>query len=83
MERIKGKRFVETSNYEIESKRLKMNAENTIKQNEATATRLREYSSERKKDTKFEDYDTLKLDEVLSHFYVDALQYDYTKEKFK
>jgi hypothetical protein len=76
MERKKDKRFVETSNEEIESKRLKMNAEKTLKQNESTDTRLREYLIERKKDTKFEDYDTLKLDEVLSHFYVDALLYD-------
>jgi len=65
MERRKGKRFVETSHNEIEAKRLKMNAEKTIKQNEATATLLREYLSERKKDTKFEEYETGKLDEVL------------------
>jgi hypothetical protein len=48
--RKKDKRFVETSNEEIESKRLKMNAEKTLKQNESTDTRLREYLIERKKD---------------------------------
>ena len=41
MKRKKGKRFVETSHEEMKAKRLKMNAERTIKQNEATSTLLR------------------------------------------
>jgi hypothetical protein len=41
MERKKGKRLVETSHEEIEAKRLKMNTERTITQNEATSTLLR------------------------------------------
>ena len=77
----KGKKFVETSHEEIEAKRLKMNADKTIKQNEATATLLREYLSERKKDTKFEEYEPGNLDEVLSHFNMDVRKTDGTHYK--
>ena len=43
----KKRRFVSTTDEEIEQERHKMNAENTIKQNIAAATLLREYLKEK------------------------------------
>ena len=43
----KKRRFVSTTDEEIERKRLKMNAQKTIKQNIAAATLLREYLKEK------------------------------------
>ncbi|VDI71655.1 Hypothetical predicted protein [Mytilus galloprovincialis] len=59
------RRFVDTSDEEIEQKRLKMSADKTIKQNIAAATIFREYLKVKKMDPGFEQYDTLKQDEVL------------------
>ena len=47
----KKKRFVSTTDEEIEQKRLKMNAQKTIKQIIASATLLREYLKEKHLDT--------------------------------
>ena len=47
----KKKRFVSTTDEEIEQKRLKMNAQKTIKQIIAAATLLREYLKEKHLDT--------------------------------
>jgi hypothetical protein len=47
----KKRRFVSTTDEEIEQKRLKMNAQKTIKQNIAEATLLREYLKEKHLDT--------------------------------
>ena len=47
----KKRRFVSTTDEEIEQKRLKMNAQKTIKQNIAAATLLREYLKEKHLDT--------------------------------
>jgi DUF4097 and DUF4098 domain-containing protein YvlB len=43
---MKKRRFVSTTDEEIEQKRLKMNAQKTIKQNIAAAILLREYLKE-------------------------------------
>ena len=43
----KKRRFVSTTDEEIEQKRLKMNAQKTIKQNIVAATLLREYLKEK------------------------------------
>jgi hypothetical protein len=43
----KKRRFVSTTDEEIEQKRLKMKAQKTIKQNIAAATLLREYLKEK------------------------------------
>jgi nucleoside diphosphate kinase len=43
----KKRRFVSTTDEEIEQKGLKMNAQKTIKQNIAAATLLREYLKEK------------------------------------
>jgi hypothetical protein len=47
----KKRRFVSTTDEEIEQKRLKMNAQKTIKQNIAAATLLHEYLKEKHLDT--------------------------------
>jgi hypothetical protein len=47
----KKRRFVSTTDEEIEQKRLKMNAQKTIKQNIAVATLLHEYLKEKHLDT--------------------------------
>ena len=47
----KKSRFVSTTDEEIEQKRLKMNAQKTIKQNIAVATLLCEYLKEKHLDT--------------------------------
>ena len=47
----KKRRFVSTTDEEIEQKRLKMNAQKTIKQNIAAAILLREYLKEKHLDT--------------------------------
>ena len=47
----KKRRFVSTTDEKIEQKRLKMNAQKTIKQNIAAATLLREYLKEKHLDT--------------------------------
>jgi hypothetical protein len=47
----KKRRFVSTTDEEIEQKRFKMNAQKTIKQNIAAATLLREYLKEKHLDT--------------------------------
>ncbi|VDI73208.1 Hypothetical predicted protein [Mytilus galloprovincialis] len=75
------RRFVDTSDEEIEQKRLKMSADKTIKQNIAAATIFREYLKVKKMDPGFEQYDTLKLDEVLGHFYMDVSKADGNRYK--
>ncbi|CAG2226383.1 KCTD1_15 [Mytilus edulis] len=75
------RRFVDTSDEEIEQKRLKMSADKTIKQNIAAATIFREYLKVKKMDPGFEQYDTLKLDEVLGHFYMDVRKADGNRYK--
>ena len=52
----KKRRIVSTTDEEIEQKRLKMNAQKTIKQNIAAATLLRKYLKEKHLDTAFEHY---------------------------
>jgi hypothetical protein len=47
----KKRRFVSTTDEELDQKRLKMNAQKTIKQNIAAATLLHEYLKEKHLDT--------------------------------
>jgi stalled ribosome alternative rescue factor ArfA len=51
MERKVCKRFVTTTEAEIEEKRLKLNAERTIKQNKAAAAILKDYLFQKKMET--------------------------------
>lgn len=70
-----------TSEEEITVKKLKMSAEKTLKQNEAAATVLKEYLRQKKMDVHFEKYDDVKLDEVLSQFYMDVRKTDGSQYK--
>jgi hypothetical protein len=78
---VSNKRFATTSEEEITAKKLKMCAEKTLKQNEAAATVLKEYLRQRKMDVNFEKYDDVKLDEVLSDFYMDIRKTDGSQYK--
>ena len=64
MERKGCKRFATTTEAEIEEKRLKLNAERTIKQNKAAAAILKDYLFLKKMDIEFEEFDIVKLDDV-------------------
>ena len=72
----KKRRFVSTTDEEIEQKRIKMNAQKTNKQNIAAATLLREYLKEKHLDTAFEHYNPQQLNECLAHFFVDVRKRD-------
>ena len=53
------KRFATTTEAEIEEKRLKLNAERTIKQNKAAAAILKDYLFQKKMDIEFEELKVL------------------------
>ena len=65
MERKGCKRVATTTEAEIEEKRLQLNAERTIKQNKAATAILKDYLFQKKMDIEFEEFDVVKLDEVL------------------
>ena len=67
------KRFAQTSEDEIQRKQLKINAENTIRANKKCA---REYLKENKQNSEFETFDRVRLNETLSHLYVDIRKLD-------
>ena len=77
----KKRRFVSTTDEEIEQKRLKMNAQKNNKQNIATATLLREYLKEKHLDTAFEHYNPQQLDECLAHFFMNVRKSDGVRYK--
>jgi hypothetical protein len=77
----KKRRFVSTTDEEIEQKRLKMNAQKIIKQNIAAATLLREYLKEKHLDTAFEHYNPQQLGECLAHFFMDVRKSDGVRYK--
>jgi hypothetical protein len=70
------KRFVSTTDEEIEQKRLKMNAQNI-----AAATLLRKYVKEKHLDTAFEHYNPQQLEESLTHFFMDVRKSDGVRYK--
>ena len=72
----KKRRFVSSTDEEIEQKRLKMNAQKNIKQNIVAAPLLREYLKEKHLDTAFEHYNPQQLDECLAHFFMDVRKSD-------
>ena len=63
-----SRRFAETTEEEIQTKRLKLNADNTLKSNKKSANILREYIKEKNQDSLFENYVTVRLNETLAHF---------------
>ena len=62
-----SRRFPETTEEEIQTKRLKLNADNRLKANKKSANILR--------DSLFENYDTVRLNETLAHFYTKINRY--------
>lgn len=70
------RRFAETTEEEIQTKRLKLNADNTLKANKKSANILREYLKEKNQDSLFENYDTVRLNETLARFYMDLRKPD-------
>ena len=76
MERKICKKIATTTEAEIEEKWLKLNAERTLKQNKAAASILKDYLFQKKMDIEFEEFDVVKLDEILGHFYMDIRKTD-------
>lgn len=70
------KRFAQTIDDEIITKRLKINSENTLKANKKCANILRGYLQEKKMDSAFETFDSVRLNETLSYFYIDLRKPD-------
>ena len=71
-----SRRLAETTEEEIQTKRLKLNADNTLKANKKSANILREYLKEKNQDSLFENYDNVRLNETLAHFYMDLRKPD-------
>ena len=63
-----SRRLAETTEEEIQTKRLKLNA---AKANKKSASILRGYLKEQNQDSLFENYDTVRLNETLAHFCMD------------
>jgi 2-polyprenyl-3-methyl-5-hydroxy-6-metoxy-1,4-benzoquinol methylase len=68
------KQFASLAADEIEKKKLLINAKETMKGNRKAARTLKAYLKEADQDEKFEEFDVVKLNEVLEHFYLNALQ---------
>ncbi|KAJ8321176.1 hypothetical protein KUTeg_001301 [Tegillarca granosa] len=71
-----AKRFASHTDDEIIKKRAKNIPDNTQKANKKAANILRAYLQEKQQEDDFENFDVLKLNEVLSHFYLDARKTD-------
>lgn len=69
-------RFGQTTDAELETKRLGLHAAKTKKSNAHAARIFREYLLEKQEDTGFESFSVSRLDESLSRFYVDARKED-------
>jgi hypothetical protein len=74
-------RFGQTTDPQIDQKRLKVNSENTLRCNAKAAKILRDYLKEKSQNEEFETFDAVGLSEVLGHFYCDARKPD--GEKYK
>ncbi|XP_064612603.1 uncharacterized protein LOC135476498 [Liolophura sinensis] len=70
------KRFADTTEEEIEVKRININAKNTVKANGKCSRILRAYLVEKCQPADFESFGEAELSEALSHFYVDARKPD-------
>lgn len=66
------KRFASHSNEDLLAKRAKAIPKNTSKANNSAASTLRLYLVEKNQDSNFEDFEIVRLAEVLCHFYMDA-----------
>ncbi|XP_063443130.1 uncharacterized protein LOC134723448 [Mytilus trossulus] len=70
------KRFGQTTDEEMMDKRLKINAANTLRSNKKAGNTLREYLRETAMDIRFEEYDEVRLNEILGQFYMNARKPD-------
>jgi hypothetical protein len=75
------KRFGQTTDPEIDQKRLKVNSDNTLRCNAKAAKILGDYLKEKSQNEEFETFDEVGLSEALGHFYCDARKPD--GEKYK
>ena len=70
------KRFAQTTDDEVQNKRLKLNAKNTLMANKKCGNILRDYLQENHMDDKFMTFDAVRLNEVLARFYMDLRKPD-------
>ena len=76
-----AKRFADTSQDEIEKKRLKLQSDNTIKSNRKAANILKAYLTENLTMDNFENCPPEELAIVLERFYMDLRKHDGTMYK--
>lgn len=69
------KRFGQTEE-EMMEKRLKKDAENTLRSNKKAGNILGEYLRESEQDIRFEEFDEIELNEILGQFYITARKPD-------
>jgi hypothetical protein len=70
------KRFASLAADEIEKKKMLINAKETMKSNQKAARTLKAYLKEAHQEEKFEEFDVVKLNEVLGHCYLNARKQD-------
>ena len=61
---------------EIEKKKLLINSKETVRSNQKAARLLKAYLGETNQDQNFEQFDAVRMNEVLSHFYMNARKQD-------
>ena len=70
------KRFASLDADEIEKKKLLINSKETVRSNQKAARLLKAYLGEINQDQNFEQFDAVRMNEVLSHFYMNARKQD-------
>ena len=70
------KRFPSLDADEIEKKKLLINSKETVRSNQKAARLLKAYLGEINQDQNFEQFDAVCMNEVLSHFYMNARKQD-------
>jgi len=74
-------RFSPRTEDEIAVLRTELNAKSTIKANKRAAATFRSYLSEKNQPTDFENFDKVRLNEALAHFYINLRKTDGDKYK--
>ena len=69
-------RFASLNADELEEKKKLINSKETIKCNAKSARVLKAYLREKKQDENFEEFDAVRLNEILIHFYLSARKQD-------
>lgn len=69
-------RFVLSTAEEKQEKRLKLNSSKTVQVNKGAAKVFKEYLKVKGENENFQDFDNVKLDEMLGHFYMDLRRED-------